>query len=148
MREKLVQLICDSACEGNEKFGNCPERMLGKCISINRLEMCQVNALTDHLLADEEIKHAFELLKAEKEGRLYEAPCKVGDIVFLLYSNNEKRGINPIRVCALIFGENEFIIRGTDCGCDIWELHEDRLGKDVFVDFEDVEKAWEKLEGN
>lgn len=34
--------------------------------------------IADHLLADKDISRAFELLKAEKEGKLILPPCKVG----------------------------------------------------------------------
>lgn len=103
-----------------------------------------VEELADFILADEEIKHAFELLKAEKEGKLIMPPCKVGDIVLLSYSHDNLWRLNPITVCALIYGKHGFVIRGTDCGCDIWELHEDRIGKDVFLNCEDAEKALEE----
>lgn len=147
-REKLAELLCRVTCEGGEDFGNCPERRNGHCRSIHRLEMCQVGAIANHILADEEIKHAFELLKAEKEGRLLETPCKVGDIVLLLYRYKEIWQLNPITVCALIYGKSGFVIRGTDCGCDIWELREDRIGKDVFLSCEEAYKAMEERENN
>lgn len=46
-REKLIELICEAI----DIHSDAPD-------------------IADHLLADEEVKHAFELLKAEKEGRL------------------------------------------------------------------------------
>lgn len=49
-----------------------------------------VGAIADHLLADEEIKHAFELLKAEKEGRLIVPPVKVGDTVYIIVEDEEE----------------------------------------------------------
>ena len=48
-----------------------------------------VEELSDFILADEEIKHAFELLKAEKEGRLLETPCKEGDTVFCIWQYSD-----------------------------------------------------------
>ena len=43
--------------------------------------------LADYLLSDKEIYRAFELLKAEKEGKLILPPCKVGDTVYDIYGN-------------------------------------------------------------
>ena len=63
-REKLIDLIQNS---------------VGYCATY------WATRIADHLLADKEIKHAFELLKAEKEGRLIVPPCKVGDTVYRLY---------------------------------------------------------------
>ena len=51
-RDRLIELICKVECEGEESFLNCPERRNGNCRSIMKLEMCQVNAIADYLLAN------------------------------------------------------------------------------------------------
>ena len=50
MRDRLVELLCNVKCEGEECFGNCPYRIGQKCNKVQRLEMCSVFAIADHLL--------------------------------------------------------------------------------------------------
>lgn len=52
MKERLVELLCNIECNGEEGFGNCPYRIGGKCGKAQRLEMCSVFAIADHLLAN------------------------------------------------------------------------------------------------
>ena len=137
-RKKLAELLCRVTCEGGEDFGNCPERRNGHCRSIHRLEMCQVGAIANHILADEEIKRAFELLKVEKEGRLLETPCKVGDTVYEFDYDYEK--------------EETYVVDTTVTGFAIItfeEIHSFRkIGKTVFLSREDAEKALEERKNN
>lgn len=70
MRDRLVELLCNVKCEGEECFGNCPHRIGQKCNKVQRLEMCSVFAIADHLLA---------------EGVIV-PPVKVGQTVYVLRS--------------------------------------------------------------
>lgn len=47
-RERLISAV---ECAGDEEHGNCPERRHARCRSIEKLEMCQINAIADSLLA-------------------------------------------------------------------------------------------------
>lgn len=52
MRDRLIKLLCGVKCEGGEEIGNCPQRRDGQCRTVQKLEMCQIGAITDHLLAN------------------------------------------------------------------------------------------------
>lgn len=52
MRDRLVKLLHDVECKGEEEFGNCPERRHGRCRTVQKLEMCQIGVIADHLLAN------------------------------------------------------------------------------------------------
>lgn len=68
MRDRLVELLCNVKCEGEECFGNCPHRIGQQCAKVQRLEMCAVFAIADHLLS----------------AGVIVPPCKVGDTVYVL----------------------------------------------------------------
>ena len=55
MRDRLIKLLCGVKCEGGEEIGNCPQRRDGQCRTVQKLEMCQIGAITDHLLANDVI---------------------------------------------------------------------------------------------
>ncbi|MBQ3202771.1 MAG: hypothetical protein IJB36_03920 [Clostridia bacterium] len=63
---ELQYLLCKVECIGGEEPGNCPERRFGRCRSIERLESCQIYAITDYLLSNGVIV----------------PPCRVGDTVW------------------------------------------------------------------
>ena len=96
--------------------------------------------VADHILADKEIKHAFELLKAEKEGKLIMPPCKVGDTVYV------------VDVCAKEVIERKIMeIRQTEWG--MIYIHScgfgypvTSIGKTVFLSREEAEKALKGVE--
>ena len=67
-RDRLIELLYKVECKGEEGFLNCPERKNGGCRSVNKLEVCQVGAIADHLLANGVIV----------------PPCKVGDKAYIL----------------------------------------------------------------
>ena len=52
MRDRLVKLLNAVECDGEETFGNCPKRRDGQCRTVQKLEMCQIGAIADHLLAN------------------------------------------------------------------------------------------------
>ena len=111
-REKLIELLI-----------NVPADVAG-----NR----GVGAIADHILADEEIKHAFELLKVEKEGRLIETPCKVGTRVYRIVPDYLVTYPDPAEYT---------IISDAFKVADIYSF-----GKTVFLSREDAEKALKGVE--
>ena len=70
MRDRLMKLLCGVECDGEETLGNCPQRRDGKCRTVQKLEMCQIGAIADHLLANGVIV----------------LPCEVGATVYELVS--------------------------------------------------------------
>lgn len=116
-----------------------------------------VEELADFILADEEIKHAFELLKAEKEGRLIVTPCKVGDTVYRIAKlftqtiivEGEAYGFSITHE----FGSNSkyllcFFAKGKEferTNYSTWFDFSD-FGKTVFLSREDAEKALKGVE--
>ncbi len=51
-RERLIELLCSVECAGEEGFGNCPQRRQSRCSRLEGLEMCQIGAIADRLLAN------------------------------------------------------------------------------------------------
>lgn len=68
MRDRLVELLCNVKCEGEECFGNCPHRIGQKCNKVQRLEMCSVFAIADHLLSEGVIVPPYKPLPLIDEG--------------------------------------------------------------------------------
>ena len=66
-RERLGKMLCNVFCYGDDRREvGCPERSHNKCSSIEKLEMCQIHNIADHLLANGVIV----------------PPCNVGDVVY------------------------------------------------------------------
>jgi hypothetical protein len=80
MRDRLIKQLCSVKCEGEEKLGNCPQRRDSQCRTVQKLEMCQIGAIADHLLANGVIA----------------PPCKVGDIIYVISQN--KKEYYPLKV--------------------------------------------------
>ena len=130
MRDRLIELLCNVKCEGEENFGNCPHRNYQKCNKVQRLEMCSVNAIADHLLA----------------AGVIVPPCKMGDVVWVL---NQSRGAiygNKV-VCINIRGEspNKNTIRvehhNRFAEASYRKYTWSQIGKQVFLSKEDAQKA-------
>ena len=75
-REKLIGLICEV-----DDYG------------VDALAYSDVETIADHILANKEVKHAFELLNAEQEGRLLHPPCSVGDEVYYISFGSVFKGV-------------------------------------------------------
>lgn len=97
-------------------------------------------AYEDTGLTPDELAHAVELLKAEKEGRCVVLPCKVGDYVWIIYEGEiyetRVQGISMSASCQdtiLHFGGYPIV---TAWGCQI--------GKVVFLTLAEAEAALEK----
>ena len=130
-REKLIELICCVNCEGNENFGNCPERRNGHCRSIHKLEMCQVGAIADHLLANGVIV----------------PPCKVGDkVYFVCFDEDCEKFIDKGRAYAISQNENTLWFSVRYLSGLRYDHTSSDFGKTVFLSREDAEKALEEAE--
>lgn len=124
-RERLVKILCEAECQGEENQLTCPERRNGQCKSIRKLEMCQVNSLADHILSDGWIR----------------PPCKVGDTVYVLYP--QIKYIEKYYVTGIILGDkNDTIQFKGGSVFTIWDKKYDEFfGKTVFFTLEEAEKA-------
>ena len=137
MRDRLVELLCNVKCEGEECFGNCPHRIGQKCNKVQRLEMCSVFAIADHLLAESVIA----------------LPCKFGQTVFVICNTVERiqleieNCIYETKIDHISIGakgaEFHLLYRCiTHPDCD-WFVEKD-IGKTVFLTREDAERAFAK----
>ena len=70
MSDRLIKLLCGVKCEGGEEIDNCTQRRDGQCRTVQKLEMCQIGAITDHLLPNGVIA----------------LPYKCGTVVYVLRS--------------------------------------------------------------
>lgn len=139
MRDRLIELLCNVKCEGEECFGNCPHRIGQKCNKVQRLEMCSVFAIADYLLS---------------EGVIV-PPCKVGQTIYeLIITSKGEPAIWEIIVTniSIDIGKNgvdpnSYVIghlKRTHCGedadfCD--------FGKTVFFTRDEAEQTLERREG-
>jgi hypothetical protein len=70
-RERLIHLLCNVDCNGaDRRDGGCSFRQDSRCNVIQKLDMCMVETIADHLLANGVIA----------------PPCKVGDTVYVCFS--------------------------------------------------------------
>lgn len=121
MRDRLIKLLCGVECDGEEQFGNCPQRRDGKCRTVQKLEMCQIGAIADHLLANGVIV----------------PPCKVGDTVYRISKRYGEWCVLPRTVCSIKYSLDSH-------GNIAWYLFttaEDRVGETVFLTREEAERA-------
>lgn len=123
MRDRLMKLLCGVECNGEETLGNCPQRRDGKCRTVQKLEMCQIGAIAEHLLAN----------------GIIVPQCKVGDTVYSFI-----QGIPVIyegRVYEIIHNGHVCFYRGTRKGYFTQAFSEDDIGKTVFLTREEAEQA-------
>ena len=135
MRDRLIELLCNVKCEGEECFGNCPHRIGQKCNKVQRLEMCSVFAIADHLLA---------------EGVIV-PPVKVGTTLYFLYNSPyaDKPDLTP-----RIYKTEKwyFEVDKTGVVINTSDIHSFNkkydyyLGETVFLTREEAEKALERSE--
>ena len=51
MRERLIKLLCEVECKGDDRRdGGCGYRQGERCNSIEKLDMCMLGRIADHLL--------------------------------------------------------------------------------------------------
>lgn len=126
MRDRLKKMLCGVECEGEETFGNCPQRRDGQCRTVQKLEMCQIVAITDHLLANGVIV----------------PPCKVGDTVwFELHGQIESAVIYH---CTYELSHRGCFLSGAYAkdtrGLEL-SFNANSIGKAVFLTREEAERA-------
>lgn len=127
MRDRLIELLCNVKCEGEECFGSCPHRIGQKCNKVQRLEMCSVFAIADHLLAEGVIVPPVKVGQTVYVIQLCEIyECRVNEICISAGNNN---------VVVLDRFINGFIIRRY--GAEYFNA----FGKTVFLTREEAEKA-------
>ena len=127
MRDRLMKLLCGVECDGEETLGNCPQRRDGKCRTVQKLEMCQIGATADHLLANGVIV----------------PPCKVGDTLYVVSQMRDKRMlpfVNSYEVTSITIKRKSMTIyHEMDSFIKIFKQSD--FGKTVFLSREDAEKA-------
>ena len=130
MRDRLMKLLCGVECDGEETFGNCPQRRDGQCGTVQKLEMCQIGAIADHLLANGVIV----------------PPCKAGDTVYwlnfynhLMLYRDKYYEAEVVRIVVTRFGVSCVIrVRGEHA---TYEIPDVEFGKNVFLTREEAERA-------
>ena len=131
-RERLIELLCNVDCNGaDRREGGCSFRQDSRCNVIQKLDMCMVETIADHLLTNGVIV----------------PPCKVGDTVYHVYKGNTI-------VNALVedwkkeaFGDCLFRAYFSVNGSSIILLFGDNnIGKTVFLTRDDAEKALEWMQ--
>ena len=127
MRDRLIKLLCGVECEGEETFGNCPQRRDGQCRTVQKLEMCQIGAIADHLIANGVIV----------------PPCKVDDIVYMVTPGgkiHEKKVLGSASVVGLNLRDEIWMKHSFTCESAL-VFNEDDIGKTVFLTREEAEQT-------
>ena len=58
MKERLIELLCAVECKGDDRReGGCSFRQDDRCNRINKLDMCMIECIADHLLANGVFHH-------------------------------------------------------------------------------------------
>ena len=79
-----------------------------------------------------------ELAKAEKDGRLVVLPCKVGDTVWVVFSN----GLRPYVVDRLyVMADSKVMVRMRHMLTETLRISEDNFGKTAFLTKKEAEMA-------
>lgn len=140
MRDRLVELLCNVKCEGEECFGNCPYRIGQKCNKVQRLEMCSVFAIADYLLA---------------EGVIV-PPVKVGQTIYVL-TVDSPTGIEETKISQVIVRYKgnckiQYTILAPcvydDWGKAKWSFCDNNFGDMFFLTREEAEQALAERSGN
>ena len=118
-RKRLIELLCAVECKGyDRREGGCNFRQDDQCNRINKLEMCMIEQIADHLLANGVIV----------------PPCKVGDTVWIA---GEYRGVYSVSVRTMFFSHSGVeMVRTTKCDIPFHDF-----GKVAFFTQEEAEKA-------
>lgn len=125
MRDRLMKLLCGVECDGEETFGNCPQRRDGQCGTVQKLEMCQIGAIADRFLENGGIMPL----------------CKVGDEVWFINCLDEIVYIGKIHDvryngCGCIYR----IVRSVENG-GVFAFSDYEIGKSVFRTSKEAEQA-------
>lgn len=127
-RERLIHLLCNVNCNGAyRRDGGCPFRQDELCNRIEKLELCMVERLADHLLANGVIV----------------PPCKVEDTVYVCFS---RTSVIECRVAQIIIENVEEIGMSFICyGGMRFDMR--HWGKTVFLTRWEAERALKESEG-
>lgn len=135
MRDRLVKLLHDVECKGEEEFGNCPERRHGRCRTVQKLEMCQIGVIADHLLANGVIVPLCKVGDAvytnvSMQGWYYRTKDRpyTARIVFIGVNDSEEMGCGYINV---LFEKNH----------NMMQFRFSDIGKTIFLTREEAEQA-------
>ena len=127
MRDRLIRLLCGVKCEGaDRREGGCQRRVDDECTNINKLDMCMIGTIADHLIANGVIVPL----------------CKVGDTVwFELYGRIEAAVVYH---CTYESSHRGFLLSGAYAkdtrGLEL-TFNQNSLGKGVFLTCEEAEQA-------
>ena len=122
---------CDS-CKVDRQIGN-PNRWQCECSRCDKPNDWKNDC----------IKKLAEYENAEEEGRLVVLPCKVGDTVWTFYDDMSDVVDFTVEKIQIEFDKNGkpyFLI-------DVMGFEEDCLGRTLFFDREEAEKALKEMEG-
>lgn len=119
-RERLIELLCGVTCDAY-----CQESTHGQCRSVQKLNLCQLRHIADHLIANGVIV----------------PPMKLGQICFKPYTY--RNDVDECRVSSITQkADGTFKIRLTNLrGKWVFEITVDEIGKTVFLTKAEAEKA-------
>ena len=124
-RERLIDLLCKVECKGaDRRDGGCSYRQDDRCNRIEKLDMCMIECIADHLLTNGVIV----------------PPCKVGDRLYEIVEMPKHTFISEFPI---IVEPQQIIYRNIigNHSC----IPFDKIGKTVFLTRKDAEKALKEM---
>lgn len=137
MKNRLKALLCNVVCRGDDRReGGCGLRKDDRCDRIEKLDMCMIECIADHLLANGVIV----------------PPCKVGTTLFFLYNSPyaDKPDLTPriYKTTDWYFEVDKAgIVINTSDIHSFNKVYDYVLGKTVFLTREEAEKALAERSG-
>lgn len=136
MKNRLKALLCNVVCRGDDRReGGCGLRKDDRCDRIEKLDMCMIECITDHLLAEGVIVR----------------PCKAGDKAYHLTGIDTLDELNVAeifegKVSSVSIEDKVWICCRYDNGLNFWYTESD-IGKNLFFTREEAEKALAERSG-
>lgn len=126
-RERLIELLCKIECEGEDRRDNgCTFRQDSRCNIIQKLDMCMIKTIADHLLANGVIV----------------PPVKIGQTVYSIEPCISQVFVGEVyEIFQRRYG---MVCRSSRKGYYSLAFPADSVGKTVFLTREEAEKALEK----
>lgn len=129
-RERLIHLLCNVDCNGaDRREGGCSFRQDSRCNVIQKLDMCMVETIVDHLLANGVIV----------------PPCKAGDTVYYVIDrgNSVQSRVSEIKIHCIEITDEMIIYANTSTHhrYNYVRFGREDIGKTVFLAREEAEKA-------
>ena len=129
MRDRLIELLFNAKCDGENCLGSCPYRVGDKCDKVTRLSMCSMFSIVDHLLASGVIV----------------PPCKVGQPIWHITRHYDGR--NELREGKVSMlqqkADKSWKIR-ISVRSIVWDFTPSEIGQTYFLTREEAEKALEE----